>query len=416
MTPLNPAPHRSPMPRALVPLVLFLAACGGPAGETPGVVGDTIYVGALAPLSDPVAVIGKPLLRGIQTYLAKVNAEGGIAGRYQVRVLEEDVVYVNPSTSVQKYQKIKDRVAMFTMILGTDHIYGVLPLLREDQVLAVPVTLDAEWVRDPNLIPAGAPYHIQVINGVGYWLDQPGNAGKTVCSMVLATGYGEAVEEGLDYAAREMGFTPGAKARFRQDDQDFVAPITQLRNARCDAVMLGSLPSVTGKVLGAAAQLGYAPRWMMTSPSWHGVLATSPLADYLERNAWVVAEGTGWDDTTEAGVRELQDALATYAPDQPPDYYFAFGWMAGAATAEHLRAAVEAGDLTREGFSRALGAMQPIAAAGWREYRYGPADTREPPRIVTVFRVSRSRPFGMQVEARDIEVPAARSFQFTRKR
>jgi len=411
---MRPA-HRS-RAAATIAATVFLAACGGGPGgtaSTPGVSGDTIYVGALTPLSDPVAVIGKPLLRGIQVYFDKVNAEGGIGGRYMVKVLEEDITYANPSTSVQKYQKIKDRVAMFAMILGTDHINGTLPLLREDRVVATPVTLDAEWTRDPNLLPVGAPYHIQVINGIGYFLGQPGNAGKTVCSMVLATGYGEAAEEGVDHAAREMGFTPAARTRFRQDDQDFVAPITQLRNANCDLVVLASLPAVTGKVLGAAAQLGYAPRWVMTSPSWHGALVGSPLADYLEKTAWVSAEGTGWGDTTTAGVREMMDALAAYATDQKADYYYVFGWVAGAAIEEHLRETVATGDLTREGFLRALEAMKPVSAAGWGEYRYGPVATREPPRAVTIFRVNRNQPFGTEVEARNVQVPAAKAFQFT---
>jgi len=400
---------------ALIVGSALLAACGGGTGgtaSTPGVSGDTIYVGALTPLSDPVAVIGKPLLRGIQVYFDKVNAEGGIGGRYMVKVLEEDITYANPSTSVQKYQKVKDRVAMFAMILGTDHINGTLPLLREDRIVATPVTLDAEWTRDPNLLPVGAPYHIQVINGIGYFLSQPGNAGKAVCSMVLATGYGEAAEEGVDHAAREMGFTPAARTRFRQDDQDFVAPITQLRNAKCELVVLASLPAVTGKVLGAAAQLGYAPRWVMTSPSWHGALVDSPLADYLVQTAWVSAEGTEWGDTTTAGVKEMIDALATYAPDQKPDYYYVFGWVAGASIEEHLRETVAAGDLTREGFLRALETMKPVSSAGWGEYRYGPVATREPPRSVTIFRISKAKPFGSEVEARNVQVPAAASFQF----
>ena len=130
---------------ALAGSVASLIACAGQGtgtASTPGVSGDTIYVGALTPLSDPVAVIGKPLLRGIQVYFDKVNADGGIGGRYMVKVLEEDITYANPSTSVQKYQKIKDQVAMFAMILGTDHINGTLPLLREDRIVATPVTLD----------------------------------------------------------------------------------------------------------------------------------------------------------------------------------------------------------------------------------------------------------------------------------
>lgn len=391
----------------------FPAACGGGGGggaATPGVIGDTIVVGALMPLSDPVAVIGRPMLRAIQVYFAQRNASGGLGGRYQVRVLEEDVTYANPSTSVQKYQKIKDQVAMFTAITGTDHVNGVLPLLREDGIVATPVTLDAEWVRTPNLLSVWAPYQIEVLNAVGYFLSQPDNAGKPVCSMVLATGYGEAAEEGLAHAAGELGFVVGASVRFRQDDQDFVAPITQLRAANCGAVVLASLPSVTGKVLGAAAQNGWAPRWMLTFPSWHGTLAASALADYLGRTTWVIGEGTLWGDTTDVVMREMMDAIAVHAPDQTPDNYFTAGWSAAISTAALLEQAIASGNLGRAGMLTALETLGTVTS--WSDYHYGPIATRDPPRANTIFRVDPSGPFGMGIEARNVSLPAARSYEF----
>lgn len=392
---------------------MLVASCGGGTGgsaATPGVVGDTIVVGALVPLSDPVAVIGRPILRATQVYFAQRNAAGGLGGRYQVKVLEEDITYANPSTSVQKYQKIKDQVAMFASIVGTDHINGVLPLLREDRIIATPVTLDAEWVRTPNLLSVWAPYQIESLNGVGYFLGQPGNAGKTVCSMVLATGYGEAAEEGVVHAAAEMGFAVGASVRFRQDDQDFVAPITQLRSAGCEAVMLASLPAVTGKVLGAAAQTGFAPRWILTFPSWHGTLAASALADYMARTTWVMGEGPLWGDTTDVTMRQMMEAVATYAPDQTPDTYFAAGWSAAVSTAALLEQAIASGDLSREGLLTALETLGTVTA--WSDYQYGPIATREPPRSNTIFRIDPQGPFGMGIEARNVSVPAAASYQF----
>jgi ABC-type branched-subunit amino acid transport system substrate-binding protein len=408
-----------PFPSRLASLItlgaLVTIACGGGAAgtaATPGVSGDTITVGALTPLSDPVAVIGRPMLRAMQVYFARVNAAGGIGGRYQVKVLEEDITYANPSTSVQKYQKIKDQVVLLGLVIGTDHINGLLPLLREDRIVATPGTLDAEWVRTPNLLSVWVPYQLEMINGIGHFRSQPGNAGKTVCSMVLATGYGEAAEEGLTSAAASEGFTPGPMVRFRQDDQDFVAPITQLRNGNCEAVILASLPAVTGKVLGAAAQLGWSPRWILTFPSWHGVLAGSSLADYLAKTTWVIGEGSAWGDTTDTAMKEVMEAVARYAPDQQPDSYFLAGWSAANSVGALLEQAVTSGDLTRTGILAALEAMGPVSNGGWGEYRYGPIATREPPRANTIFRINPAAPFGLEVEARNVSVPAAQSYQF----
>ena len=217
------------------PVIIALSiACGSAevSRPTPGVSGDTITVGALSPLSDAVAVLGKPLVAGLQTYLDHLNERGGVAGKYRVRLLVEDVAYINPSSSAQKYQKIKGDVAMMAQILGTDHINTVLPLLGEDSVVAIPTTFDADWVREAQLIPWGPPYQLSAINGIGYYLTEGGGAGKRVCALTIATGYGDAGLEGMRFAAKELGFEVAASARFKQDDQDFVAPITQLRSAK----------------------------------------------------------------------------------------------------------------------------------------------------------------------------------------
>src|ERR1044072_7482846 len=90
---------------ALLALLLLAAACGGRAdngdearddsstGTTakkqlvagPGFDMTTIKVGALTPLTGPVAgPIGLPLTEGNKVYLEKVNAAGGIAGKYKL--------------------------------------------------------------------------------------------------------------------------------------------------------------------------------------------------------------------------------------------------------------------------------------------------------------------------------------------
>jgi ABC-type branched-subunit amino acid transport system substrate-binding protein len=285
--------------------------------------------------------------------------------------------------------------------VGTDQVNGLLPLLDEDSIVVTPATLDIEWVRQPRLLAWGTPYQFMAINGLAYYRDQPGNEGKTICSLVLATGYGQAAQEGLEFAARELGFDLPVKARFRQDDQDFVAPITQLRNARCEGILFASLPGVTGKILGAAAQLGYEPRWIAQGPSFHQSLIDTPMKDYYTRNLWIVADGPQWGDTTVAGMRALLAAVARYTSDQQPDLYYLGGYVAGRTAHALLEKAVELGDLSRAGILRALEQVTVRYDGLWSEYRYGPAARREPPRTASIFRVNPAKPGGAELIARD---------------
>ncbi len=392
--------------------LVLATGCGGGGGgpRFPGVVGDTISIAALLPLSDAVAVIGKPIAAGMQIYARRLNNAGGIAGKYHLTVLEEDITYANPSTGAQKYQKVKSDVAMFGTILGTDQVNGVLPLLAEDSVVVIPTTFDIEWVRERFLLPWGPPYQLWAANGVAYYLSQPGNAGRRMCSLVLATGYGEAGAEGLDFAAKDLGFEIAVRATFRQDDQDFVAPITQLKNGGCEGVLLASLPGVTGKVLGAAAQLGFAPRWIALGPTWHQSLIKSPLIDYYEQNLWVVTPGSQWGDTTAAGMRSMIEAIAKYAPAQEPDLYFAFGFVLAQTAHSLLEEAVRRGDLSRAGILAATETVQVSYAGLWPEYRYGTPATREPPRANGIFSVKRTQPGGLEAIAVGYSSPSAAKY------
>jgi ABC-type branched-subunit amino acid transport system substrate-binding protein len=271
-------------------------------------------------------------------------------------------------------------------------------------------------VRSENLLPWGTPYQLQAINGVGYALSKASPGARDVCTLGLATGYGQATEEGVDYLAQAMGVNVPVKARFKQDDQDFVAPISQLKNASCDIVMVTSLPSVTGKVLGAAAQLSYAPRWVLTSPSWHHTLAASPLKVYLTKNVWISWDGPDYGDTTVAGMREMLAAMATYAPEQKPDWYYAAAYVMAYPVHALLEKAVASGDLTRSGLRMASQTIGTVSYGGMLSpYMMGAAAQRNPPRTGTIFKVDPSAPLGMVTERAGFSVPAAQSYTFEHK-
>lgn len=392
----------------------LLSACGEAAKPTPGVSGDTITIGVIAPLSDAVAVIGTPITAGMETYFAAVNAKGGIGGRYMVKVLVEDQTYANPSTSAQKYQKIKDQVALFGLVLGTDHINTLLPLLAEDSVLVGPATFDSEWVREPFLIPWGSTYQLWAYNALAYYRETAG-ADKRICAMALATGYGDAGLGGVTMAAEKLGFEVAATVRFKQDDQDFVAPITQLRNARCDAVLLVSLPANTGRVLGTAAQARFAPQWITLSPGWHPAMLESPLRDYMRARLWVSFDGAEWGDTTAPRMAAAMADLQTYRPQQKPDLYFTAGYTMAIATEAVLAKAVELGDLSRGGIVRASEALGAVSFGGLiGDYVYGPADRREPPRATTIFRPDPANATGLSTIRKDYSHPGAAEVTFTR--
>jgi ABC-type branched-subunit amino acid transport system substrate-binding protein len=409
-------------------LALVAAACGGSSKNTttnttagknktlatqPYFDGTTIHVGSVTPLSGPVAVIGKPLTNGTETWFNYLNKEkGGIAGKYQVKVDEEDSLY-KPDVGVQAYNKLKGTVALFAQLLGTPVTKAVLPQLRTDQIIAAPASLDADWVRDPNLLPVGGPYEIQMINAADYLVKDGGMKDKTMCSMIQNDAYGESGQRGVDFAAKEDGFTVKTTAKYATPLADATAQIQQLKSAGCQVVFLVSTPGDTGTIMKFAAQLQFAPQWVGQSPTWLGAFATSALAPYLQAHFLLAAEGTEWGDTSVKGMADMLDRIQKYAPAQKPDIYFVFGYYQAEAVTALLEKAVAMGDLSRQGLLNALNSLGTISFDGLTgDYEYGKPADRNPPRVTTLYKVDPAKPGGLAKLKYEYESDAAKKFAF----
>jgi ABC-type branched-subunit amino acid transport system substrate-binding protein len=411
---------------AALGLMLAVSACGGAGedddagggkagapGKTAGFDGTTIKLGVLSPLSGPVAVIGKPLTSGNEVWYKALNAKGGIAGKYKVELVEEDSQY-ETDVAVQKYNKIKGDVAAFTQVLGTPSTLAVLPQLKADKILAAPASLDAFWVREDNLLPVGGPYQVQAINAVDYYLtDGGGSKDDVICTMIQDDVYGEAGQQGIDFAAEKYGFSVANTQKFKQGTENYAGQIGALAGAKCQMVFLVATPSDAAKIWGTAAQARFAPQWFGQSPSYTGALAQSAIAPYMQQSVLIVAEGTEWGDESVPGMKGMVDGLAKYAPEEKPDYYFAFGYNQGRAMTAVLEKAVENGDLSREGVLKAsteIGTLDFEGLSG--DYKYGPAAERNPPRASTIFKVDPAKPFGLAKVKYLLESDAAKEFEF----
>ncbi|PXY38439.1 ABC transporter substrate-binding protein [Prauserella flavalba] len=411
---------------ALAGAALLVAACGGAgdegdtgggqAGEPAsgvGFDGTTIKLGVLSPLSGPIAVIGQPLTEGNKVWFDALNAKGGVAGKYKVELVQEDTQY-KPDVTVQQYNKVKGEVVAFTQVLGTAPTLAVLPLLDSDNMLAAPASLDAFWVREQHLLPVGAPYQIQAINSMQHYLTEGGgNRQSRICTMVQDDVYGEAGQQGVDFAAEQLGFTVANTQKFKVGTENYAGQIGALAAARCEMVFLTATPTDAGKIWGTAAQARFAPKWYAQSPSFVNALAKSAVAPYLRQYVTIAAEGTEWGDTSVPGMKQMIDDVEKYAPQQQPDYYFAFGYNQARAMTAVLEKAVENGDLSRDGVMKASEQIGTLSFQGLTgDYTYGPAAKRNPPRSTTLFSVDPDKPFGLATLKYNFTSDAAKQFQF----
>lgn len=378
--------------------------------------GGVIKVGVLTPLSGPVAgVIGIPLTEGNRVFAERVNAAGGVAGKYRLELVEQDNQY-NRDLTKTKYRQIKDDVVLFAQILGTPPTQAVLVDLRRDNIMASPASLDAEWIGEEVLIPVAEPYQIQTINGAAWLVEEEDAGEEPICFFGADDPYGEAGLEGLQFAAEQMDFEIAVTARYDSAEgasTDYTAQITQLRDGDCNAVFVTALPTQTNAFLTKAQQLGFTPQYFFgQSPTYITAFSQSPV---WQQNYYLTGtNGPDWGDESVPGMKQMLEDIQKYRPDQKPDIYFTFGYAQMMTIVEILEKAIELGDLSREGLIRAQAEVGEVDVMGlYGNWTYGPPDERVVPRSGGVFKIDPEAPGGLRKVA-GLTSDAAEEFEFER--
>lgn len=387
-------------------LTLVASACGRSSGSdtsppdktggtsnaapkaVPGFDGSTINLGVLTPLTGQANIIGKPLTNGNKAYYDMLNAKGGIAGKYKVKLDIKDNKYTAPDT-ITAYNQTKGDVVAFQQILGTPPLEALQPTLDKDNMFAGPATLDAPWYDDEHLMPILGPYQIQAINSIGYYVNKMDGKGKKLCTLTSSDPYGQAGLEGAKFAVKQLDVKLTEQQTFTPAQTDYTAQISALQDANCDMVWLTGLPTETIPIMKRAVQVNFETQWIAQSPAWISLLPSLSDADYVGKHLLVASEGVEWGDTSVPGMKKMLAALKKYTPDQKPDIYYAFGWLQATAMSQVLETAVKNGDLSHEGIIKAGADTKKFTFDGLvNDETFGPPDERDPSRATTLYKVT----------------------------
>ena len=142
-----------------------------------GVDDTTIKVGMLADLSGAFAPLVHEIVEAQQVYWDDVNANGGIAGR-QVELVIEDNGY-DVAQQREKYEILKDEVAIISQSTGSPHTAAIAQDLVDDDLIAIPLSWYSGWA-DPeigqNAFETYTNYCIESMNGVEWLAEEPRRA------------------------------------------------------------------------------------------------------------------------------------------------------------------------------------------------------------------------------------------------
>lgn len=372
----------------------------GSAASAPGFDGETITLGALSVTSGPLAVPASTILSGQQAYYDAVNAEGGIAGKYPIKLQVLDTAYDGP-TAVQQYSASKGDVVAYTQIFGTSIANALLPDLTEDGIYGIPSSSDGMLLQEEPLILTGNVAEIDAVAGLE-WAHQEDPEG-TFCYAAMDGALGESYGSALEWTAEQLGTEISSTVVLDPALTDYTPQIQQLISAGCDVVFEKGSGAVLTPALQASAQLGLDALWIAPYTDWTPNLKDSPLNDFLTEHFVATSNAVVYGDDA-AGMDKLVADHEEYAADVLPTWLYTNGYVSAKIMVDFLEKAAENGDFSREGMQEVVQSFDTLDFDGIQAPQpFGPAGERGVATLINILSYSAESVTGLTVSVNEFQ-------------
>jgi len=306
---------------------LLLAACGGEkAADKPATTeAETIKIGAIGPLTGPVAIYGISATNGLKLAIDEINANGGILGKQvELNVLDEKG---DSTEAVNAYNKLVD--------------WGMVALVGD--ITSKPSVAVAEVAAQdgiPMITPTGTQLNIT-------------EAGSNVFRVCFTDPYqGEVLAK---FAKEKLGAkTVAIMSNNSSDysDGDFKAQLTKIAQQNPDVLFIPDYYEQDGLIAIQAREVGL-KSIIVGSDGWDGVVKTVDPSSYAAIENVYFANHYSTKDSNE----RIQNFIKNYKEkyNDEPSAFSALSYD----TAYLLKAAIEkAGTTDKEAVAKAIKEIQ----------------------------------------------------------
>ena len=415
----------------LLAVSLTLAACGADEGGTvkgvkvdKGVTSEPcpgskdtdrgcIYLGVLSDLTQgPFAPLAVEVLRGQEDFWARVNASGGIGGKFDVDIKKytRDNKY-NPEEHVAKLREIAPHILALAQSLGTPTTLAGLDIMKQNDLVASPATWWSGWAfeDDDTVVESGYSYCLEAMNGLDYAAQRFGKP-KSVLAVGYPGDYGGDSAAGATVWAKRNGVTlklvrtaPNAQA----GNQDAV--VNAIRKQNPDVVMLATGSAEAAEIVGKAVASGFAGQFVGSVATFNPALLKSKAGPALEARYRYVSPWAPFGANTPAHAA-MRQAVGSKLPANDG---YTFGWIWSYPVKALLQQAVRDGDATRKGVHSAVSTVTVDYEGALPDRRYGDPQTTVV-REATIAKLDPKAPLGSSLEKGFFTGPTAEHFQVTK--
>lgn len=354
--------------------------------------GTNISVGIISPQTGTAGFYGNALKAGSKIYWDAKNNTGGVGGKYKVKIISRDNSADNTydkDLSVSAYDEISSQVVAFQQIYGTDSVQALKDKQIKNKQLIFPVTQSSSWVRNPLTVPITDAIPSQVINGLGFYLSNSVVEKPKLCSLFEKNADGDDAQAGIEFYTKEANTEYVSKQIFVSGSK-VSEQIENFKNDKCNVVVYSGSVVDIKNVINEFSKNAPEIDLIGLSQSWMSQLdleLTQKDKEYASKHFYVVLSGAKWGDLTMPGMAKMMEDINNFSPNQNENVYFMYGYAQAWALDQVLELALENGDLTPEGVSKALSNIDTFDFGGLLPaYEYGPnSKTRVVPDANTIY-------------------------------
>jgi branched-chain amino acid transport system substrate-binding protein len=334
-----------------------------------GVTDTEIVIGTVTDLSGVTAVQGVNNSDAIRMAFDQANAKGGIHGR-KIKYVVEDNQYQVPR-AVQAINKLLNSDNIFLALDdgGTPMNDANMPAQFAKNVPNVfPLTAARSMYEPYNRLKFAqfASYYDQMRAAVKYFASQRGR--KAFCVMYQETDFGKDVLAGVVAQTEAMGMKVVATTAHKPTDTDFNAPVEKLKDAGCDAIMMGTIVRDTNIIIQTARKLGWNVDLVGQFAAYDTAVATLPGGATEGYFCMTPALYVYPDDPRPAVQAFAKEYKSRYGRD--PNFHGEVGYTAAQLV---LLALDKAGkDLTVDSFIKAMESIHDYTDIFGSQLSFGP--------------------------------------------
>lgn len=320
------SPWKAATGAILAVLALTVAACGTngdsgtdatPAGaETTAAEGEgdaqadapEQYVfGAALPMTGAASQTGESMNQGIELAVEEINSDGGVNGVPLEYVLEDMMSTPDGGVNAARSLATNPDISVIFSALTTATL-AEIPVAEDNDIVLVNGggTGPELYEASDHLFNDVPLYTDQIAVAVDYAVANLNV--ETIGMYYRSDDFGQGAYEALQSLADPLGVDLVAAESYEPEQRDHRTAITQLSNAKPDAVYLTAFGDETGNILNQSQERGFEPQWVSSS-GFENARALEIAGENMNGAVYTVPSRVGADGTKNEATKAFEDAF-----------------------------------------------------------------------------------------------------------